>query len=305
MRSADLVINATPVGMSRGSGSAVPVHWLREGQVVLDMVYGTARPTELVAGARAAGAVALDGLGMLVAQGCDRDRHLERRGGATCAARGDAPRSRAPARLPTRSDRGRLADERSSQQHAPGPAPGGIRPHHRRAARRGRRGRRRTAAAARPRRARVRERGCRGASHRRVHGACHSSTSAAYDIDPAAALLLKLDLMRRYDVLPIKVQDDELILAMADPANIFAIDDVRIVTGKQIRPVVVAAKRRHASQSRSSRRPRQTSTTWSATWSSSRPRVPAKRSEEETGEESVIARPDEPDSHRGDPQWRR
>jgi type IV pilus assembly protein PilB len=62
----------------------------------------------------------------------------------------------------------------------------------------------------------------------------------SYDIDPGAALMLKLDLMRRYAVLPIKVQDDELIVAMADPANIFAIDDVRIVTGKEIRPVVAA-----------------------------------------------------------------
>jgi MFS family permease len=55
-----------------------------------------------------------------------------------------------------------------------------------------------------------------------------------------AALLLKLDLMRRYAVLPIKLHDNELIVAMADPANIFAIDDVRIVTGKEIRPVVAA-----------------------------------------------------------------
>ncbi|MDR3685353.1 MAG: ATPase, T2SS/T4P/T4SS family [Coriobacteriia bacterium] len=62
----------------------------------------------------------------------------------------------------------------------------------------------------------------------------------AYDIDPGAALLLKLDLMRRYAVLPIKLEDDELTIAMADPANIFAIDDVRIVTGKEIRPVVAA-----------------------------------------------------------------
>jgi type IV pilus assembly protein PilB len=62
----------------------------------------------------------------------------------------------------------------------------------------------------------------------------------SYDIDPGAALMLKLDLMRRYAVLPIKIQDDELIVAMADPANIFAIDDVRIVTGKEIRPVVAA-----------------------------------------------------------------
>ncbi|MCL4554517.1 MAG: Flp pilus assembly complex ATPase component TadA [Actinobacteria bacterium] len=61
-----------------------------------------------------------------------------------------------------------------------------------------------------------------------------------YDIDPNAAVNLSSELARRYTVLPIKVQDDELIVAMADPANIFAIDDLRIVTGQEIRPVVTA-----------------------------------------------------------------
>ncbi len=66
---ADLVINATPVGMNPEAESPVPVEWLTEGQVVLDMVYGTAVPTRLVTGGREAGAHVLDGLGMLVAQG--------------------------------------------------------------------------------------------------------------------------------------------------------------------------------------------------------------------------------------------
>ena len=60
----------------------------------------------------------------------------------------------------------------------------------------------------------------------------------AYDMDANAALMLTSDLMRKYTVLPIKVQDEELVVAMADPANIFAIDDLRIVTGREIRPVV-------------------------------------------------------------------
>ena len=60
----------------------------------------------------------------------------------------------------------------------------------------------------------------------------------AYDLDPNAALMLSSDLMHKYTVLPIKIQDDELIVAMADPANIFAIDDLRIVTRREIRPVV-------------------------------------------------------------------
>jgi type IV pilus assembly protein PilB len=62
----------------------------------------------------------------------------------------------------------------------------------------------------------------------------------AYDIDPNAATNLSSDLARRYTVLPIKIQDGELIVAMADPANIFAIDDLRIVTGYEIRPVVAS-----------------------------------------------------------------
>ena len=69
VQAADLVVNATPLGMRSGDLSPLPTEWLREGQVVLDMVYGTALPTALVSGAQAAGAVALDGLGMLVSQG--------------------------------------------------------------------------------------------------------------------------------------------------------------------------------------------------------------------------------------------
>jgi len=63
---------------------------------------------------------------------------------------------------------------------------------------------------------------------------------AAIDIDPNAATMLSVDLARRHSCLPIKVQDEELIVAMSDPANIFAIDDLRIVTGFDIRVVVAA-----------------------------------------------------------------
>ncbi len=61
-----------------------------------------------------------------------------------------------------------------------------------------------------------------------------------YEIDANAATLIQPDLARRYTVLPIAFQDDELVVAMADPANIFAIDDLRIVTGYEIRAVVAA-----------------------------------------------------------------
>jgi len=67
--SAALIVNATPVGMRAGDPSVIPRGWVGPGQVVYDMVYGTAEPTSLVRESREAGAVAIDGLGMLVCQG--------------------------------------------------------------------------------------------------------------------------------------------------------------------------------------------------------------------------------------------
>jgi shikimate dehydrogenase len=73
---ADLVVNATPVGMTgsavdTGGGGAgewlVPPGLLRQGQVAADLVYAP-RLTWWLAAARKAGATPLDGLGMLVHQ---------------------------------------------------------------------------------------------------------------------------------------------------------------------------------------------------------------------------------------------
>ncbi|HSK46548.1 MAG TPA: ATPase, T2SS/T4P/T4SS family [Coriobacteriia bacterium] len=60
----------------------------------------------------------------------------------------------------------------------------------------------------------------------------------SYDTDPNAAMLISTDLMQRYLALPIKIEDNTLVVAVADPANIFAVDDLRIVTGMDIRIVV-------------------------------------------------------------------
>jgi len=68
VRAADLVINATPLGMGPNDPSPVPSSWLRDGHVVLDMVYRVGT-TALVREATAVGARAFNGLGMLVAQG--------------------------------------------------------------------------------------------------------------------------------------------------------------------------------------------------------------------------------------------
>lgn len=65
---ADLVINATPVGLKADDPSPVPISWFRPSQVVCDMIYQQ-QTTALLRGAAAAGARTLGGLPMLVAQG--------------------------------------------------------------------------------------------------------------------------------------------------------------------------------------------------------------------------------------------
>lgn len=69
----DLVVNATSVGMGDGR-SPIDVELLSAGQLVVDLVYHPA-VTPLVAGARAQGATAVNGLGMLIHQAAHAFRH--------------------------------------------------------------------------------------------------------------------------------------------------------------------------------------------------------------------------------------
>jgi type IV pilus assembly protein PilB len=59
-----------------------------------------------------------------------------------------------------------------------------------------------------------------------------------YPVDPAAALLITPNLSRRYLALPVGWSDGRLVVAMADPSNVFAIDDIRSMTGTEVKPVV-------------------------------------------------------------------
>ncbi len=43
---------------------------------------------------------------------------------------------------------------------------------------------------------------------------------------------------RRHSAMPIGFEDGRLLVAMADPANVFAVDDIRSLTGMEVKPVV-------------------------------------------------------------------
>jgi len=62
-----------------------------------------------------------------------------------------------------------------------------------------------------------------------------------YRIDAAATTLLPEALCRRYRALPIGEEDGRLLVAMSDPANVYALDDIRTITGREVRPVVATS----------------------------------------------------------------
>jgi len=59
-----------------------------------------------------------------------------------------------------------------------------------------------------------------------------------YPVDSSAVALVPMAVLRRYEVLPIGRDGDRLMLAMADPRDVLAIDDVRAAVRMQVRPVV-------------------------------------------------------------------
>ena len=57
-------------------------------------------------------------------------------------------------------------------------------------------------------------------------------------VDASAAALISDALARRYQALPIGWDEGRLVLAMADPGNVFAIDDIRTITKSEVKVVV-------------------------------------------------------------------
>ena len=59
-------------------------------------------------------------------------------------------------------------------------------------------------------------------------------------IDMDAVKLLPQEIATKFQVLPVKREGRRLQVAMADPGNIFAIDDIKFITGYEVEPTVAA-----------------------------------------------------------------
>jgi type IV pilus assembly protein PilB len=61
-----------------------------------------------------------------------------------------------------------------------------------------------------------------------------------FEIDPAVVKLVPHDTAKRYQILPLSRVGASLTIAMVDPTNVFAMDDIKFMTGFNIEPVVAS-----------------------------------------------------------------
>lgn len=61
---------------------------------------------------------------------------------------------------------------------------------------------------------------------------------ANYRINPKATSMVPENIARRYSLIPIDKKNNKLIIAMSDPFNIYAIDDIKLLTGIDIEVVI-------------------------------------------------------------------
>jgi type IV pilus assembly protein PilB len=70
------------------------------------------------------------------------------------------------------------------------------------------------------------------------HGLDHVDLSV-FKVDMTAAALLPPSAAKRYEAVPVAfLGEDGLLVAMADPANVLSLDDLRLITNREVRPAV-------------------------------------------------------------------
>ncbi len=63
---------------------------------------------------------------------------------------------------------------------------------------------------------------------------------AYFEIDPAVIKLIPLEVAQKYTIVPLSRVGNTLTVASADPTNVFAMDDIKFMTGFNIEPVVAS-----------------------------------------------------------------
>ena len=92
----------------------------------------------------------------------------------------------------------------------------------------------------------------RARAHPRPPGRARVRRPQRPAVDASVASLVTESLARRYQAIPIGWEDGRLVVAMADPSNVFAVDDIRAIAGAEVRTVVATARRRSTRRSTAS-----------------------------------------------------
>src|SRR6187401_2154787 len=61
-----------------------------------------------------------------------------------------------------------------------------------------------------------------------------------FEIDPAVIKLIPADTAHKYQIVPLSRAGATLTIAMTDPTNVFAMDDIKFMTGYNVEPVVAS-----------------------------------------------------------------
>ena len=61
-----------------------------------------------------------------------------------------------------------------------------------------------------------------------------------FEVDPAIVKIIPAETARKYQILPLSRSGATLTIAMADPTNVFAMDDIKFMTGYNVEPVVAS-----------------------------------------------------------------
>src|SRR4026208_1468139 len=67
-----------------------------------------------------------------------------------------------------------------------------------------------------------------------------SSNLAEFELDPAVIKLIPGDTAQKYQIVPLSRAGATLTIAMTDPTNVFAMDDIKFMTGYNVEPVVAS-----------------------------------------------------------------
>jgi len=61
-----------------------------------------------------------------------------------------------------------------------------------------------------------------------------------FEVDPTIIKIIPAETARKYQILPLSRSGATLTIAMADPTNVFAMDDIKFMTGYNVEPVVAS-----------------------------------------------------------------